>query len=363
MLKYVFFVLCSILFCNSLISTVEAAELTGLQQAHKMKIMINIPSRLLTLFSDDKAVRMYAVGIGRIDSPKPVGEYQILSKEVNPTWIKPGEEVVKIESGPDNPLGYRWMQIEGNYGIHGTNQPNSIGGYVSNGCIRMREADVEELYDLVPIGTPVSIIYKRLVIEKSSDKVVTFYIYPDEYHSQPLDIQAVNKKLAEFGVDRFVSDEKISDKLLAVNGEATFIGKAFSVMVKDQKLDTAGVVQGGMVYLPVIPIASELKVAVTWNKDSRLLSTAYGTVPGYVKKDILYMNARDVDRLFHLELDWHDGDNLFLNRKTSVDTAQLIAPVTSIPVSKSDVVMKRASKSVNNTPTMPDFGKMDRVKN
>jgi len=363
MLKYVFFVLCSILFCNSLISTAEAAELTGLQQAHKMKIMINIPSRLLTLFSDGKAVRMYAVGIGRFDAPTPVGEYQILSKETNPTWIKPGEEVVKIESGPDNPLGYRWMQIEGNYGIHGTNQPNSIGGYVSSGCIRMREADVEELYDLVPIGTPVSIFYKRLVIEKSPDKVVTFYIYPDEYHSQPLDIQAVNKKLAEFGVDRFVSDEKISDKLLAANGEATFVGKSFSVMVNEQKLNMAGVVQSGMVYLPVIPIASQLKLAVTWNKESGSLNTAYGTAQGYVKKDILYMNAKDVDHLFHLELDWHDSDDLFLNRKISVNTALPTTPVTSISVQESDVVMKRASKFVSNTPMMPDFGKMDRVKN
>ena len=363
MLKYVFFVLCSILFCNSLISTVEAAELTGLQQAHKMKIIINIPSRSLTLFSDGKAVRMYAVGIGRIDSPTPVGEYQILSKEINPTWIKPGEEVVKIESGPDNPLGYRWMQIEGNYGIHGTNQPNSIGGYVSSGCIRMVEADVEELYDLVPIGTPVSIIYKRLVIEKSPDKVVTFYIYPDEYHSQSLDIQTVNKKLAEFGVDRFVSDEKISDKLLTANGEATFVGKSFSVIVNEQKLDMLGVVQGGMVYLPVMPIASQLKLAVTWNKESSSLNTAYGTVPGYVKKDILYMNAKDVDSLFHLELDWHDSDNLFLNRKINVNTVASTTPTTSIPVLRRDAAMKRANKSVRNTPSVPDFGKMDQVKN
>jgi hypothetical protein len=363
MLKYVFFILCSILFCNSLLPTAEAAESTGLQQAHKMKIIINIPSRLLTLFSDGKAVCMYAVGIGRFDAPTPVGEYQILSKEINPTWIKPGEEVVKIESGPDNPLGYRWMQIEGNYGIHGTNQPNSIGGYVSSGCIRMREADVEELYDLVPIGTPVSIIYKRLVIERSPDKVVTFYIYPDEYHSQPLDIQAVNKKLAEFGVDRFVSDEKISEKLLAANGEATFIGKSFSVMVNEQKLDMAGVVQSGMVYLPVMPIASQLKLAVNWNKDSASLNTAYGTVPGYVKKDILYMNAKDVDKLFHLELDWHDSDNLFLNRKISMNTTMSTTPAASIPVSGSAVIVKPGSKSIDNTPMMPDFGKMERVKN
>jgi hypothetical protein len=151
--------------------------------------------------------------------------------------------------------------------------------------------------------------------------------------------------------------------LLAANGEATFVGKSFSVMVNEQKLNMAGVVQSGMVYLPVIPIASQLKLAVTWNKESGLLSTAYGTAQGYVKKDILYMNARDVDRLFHLELDWHDGDNLFLNRKISAITALPTQPVTSRPVLKSDVVMKRANEYTDTTPMMPDFGKMDRVKN
>ena len=102
-------------------------------EADKPHIAINIPSRTLTLFYGEKAFKTYEVGIGRVDNRTPTGSFRILYKEKNPTWVKPvqpGEEEVVIESGPDNPLGYRWMEFDGLYGIHGTNNPASVGEYV-----------------------------------------------------------------------------------------------------------------------------------------------------------------------------------------------------------------------------------------
>jgi lipoprotein-anchoring transpeptidase ErfK/SrfK len=80
----------------------------------------------------------------------------------NPTWTPPDSDWAKdaepIPPGPDNPLGTRWMAIYGTVGIHGTNNPASIGYSVSHGCIRMRIPDVEELFDMVTIGTPVTVV-------------------------------------------------------------------------------------------------------------------------------------------------------------------------------------------------------------
>ncbi|MBR0290411.1 MAG: L,D-transpeptidase family protein, partial [Selenomonadaceae bacterium] len=159
------------------------------------KIYINAASRLMLFYDDDTKLAVYHLGLGKVETPTPTGYYKITSKEINPPWIDPSDPEYEIPSGPDNPLGYRWMQFSGNYGIHGTNRPESIGGYVSNGCIRMNERDVEELFDAVEVGTPVEITYNRVVVEKSPDGDVVYYIYPDGYGMQIITVADVAKWL------------------------------------------------------------------------------------------------------------------------------------------------------------------------
>ena len=131
------------------------------------KIYINLASRLMLFYDGNTKLAVYHLGVGKVSTPTPQGYYKITEKAINPSWIDPSDPEYEIPSGPENPLGYRWMQFDGNYGIHGTNRPESIGGYVSNGCIRMNERDVEELFDAVEIGTPIEINYHRVVVEKS----------------------------------------------------------------------------------------------------------------------------------------------------------------------------------------------------
>lgn len=109
------------------------------------RILINLAARRLSYFEGDRLLNTYPVGVGKPATPTPTGNYIIIEKIVNPGGV----------------LGTRWMGLSipgGNYGIHGTNNPSSIGGYVSNGCIRMYNHDVEELFARVEIGTPVEII-------------------------------------------------------------------------------------------------------------------------------------------------------------------------------------------------------------
>jgi lipoprotein-anchoring transpeptidase ErfK/SrfK len=106
------------------------------------------------LYKDGELVAEYPCCTGK-DGDTPEGVYEINSKVVDPTWYWEGKA---IPPGPDNGLGTRFMGInKPSYGIHGTNEPDSIGYSLSHGCVRMRNEDVEKLYELVDIGTAVVI--------------------------------------------------------------------------------------------------------------------------------------------------------------------------------------------------------------
>lgn len=108
------------------------------------KIVINTTARTLSLYKNGKWYKSYPVAVGKPSTPTPKGIFRIKNRAVNPGGL----------------FGARWLGLtvpEGGYGIHGTNNPSSIGKAVSNGCIRMYNNDVIELANLVPIGTIVEI--------------------------------------------------------------------------------------------------------------------------------------------------------------------------------------------------------------
>jgi lipoprotein-anchoring transpeptidase ErfK/SrfK len=118
-------------------------------------IRIDKSKNTLVLYSNDEAVKKYSVATGRKNCT-PVGEFKITDKLVHPTWFKTG--AILPPGSPENALGTRWMGFDKPaYGIHGTIEPKSIGTQASEGCIRMLNEDVEELYSIVPVGTKVII--------------------------------------------------------------------------------------------------------------------------------------------------------------------------------------------------------------
>lgn len=265
------------------------------------KIVINIAARSLGVYKNNEKIRLYPVGLGKLSTPTPVGYFSVLTKEENPTWVDPGDSRNTIPSGEGNPLGYRWMQVWGNYGIHGTNHPESIGGYVSNGCIRMKEADVEEVYDYVSVGTPVEIMYQRIVIDKIKDNMIVYYIYPDGYGYQPLDVETVTKWLAGYGVEKFESDEAIEKKIELSDGQPTYVARAYNLSVNGTLMKDKALIKDDIVYLPAGKIAEQLKVMATWDAKSATLGTKYGKAIGYEKKGTLFFNAEDAGILFRLQ--------------------------------------------------------------
>jgi lipoprotein-anchoring transpeptidase ErfK/SrfK len=123
------------------------------------RIVVSIPDRKLALVEDGQPVKIYPVAVGAAATPSPAGSFTVIARVTHPTWYGPGKVV---PPGRSNPLGPRWIGLSRKgYGIHGTSSPRSIGRPASHGCIRMHNADVEELFGLVAIGDAVELYAER----------------------------------------------------------------------------------------------------------------------------------------------------------------------------------------------------------
>lgn len=154
-------------------------------------IVVNLPEHRLYYFPKPKKdgrrlVFTYPVSIGKMDWHTPIGKTHIVSKVKRPNWYPPesvrkehaarGERLpAVVPPGPDNPLGEYAMRLAippGSYLIHGTNNPLAVGMAVTHGCIRMYPEDIEELFSLVSVGTPVWIINEPVKVAYANGELL-----------------------------------------------------------------------------------------------------------------------------------------------------------------------------------------------
>ncbi|MFH1407218.1 MAG: L,D-transpeptidase family protein [Candidatus Omnitrophota bacterium] len=123
----------------------------------KFSVVVDKTQNTLTLKSKEDVFKVYPISTGKEASITPAGNFKIVNKLPNPTWYTEGQTIPYGD--PRNILGTRWMGLDNpGYGIHGTTEPESIGKSVTAGCVRMYNKDVEELYDILPAGTEVTIL-------------------------------------------------------------------------------------------------------------------------------------------------------------------------------------------------------------
>ena len=124
-------------------------------------ILVSRETFTLRLYKRLRLARTYPIAVGRAGLETPAGLYSIYDKQVNPSWHVPLSSWAGslagqvIPPGPADPIKARWLGFYSGAGIHGTDEISSIGSAASHGCIRMRIPDVEQLYDLVPLHTPI----------------------------------------------------------------------------------------------------------------------------------------------------------------------------------------------------------------
>ena len=181
--------------------------------AGKICIVVRTAPRLLEVYSDGQIYKRYRIAVGKHSSPSPIGEWQVVNKDYSNKDL----------------FGTRWIGLNvpwGSFGIHGTNRPWSIGQFASHGCIRMRNQDVEELFEWVPVGTPVKIIGPKTKIPRTL-----------KFRMQGQDEVWLQLKLKELGYLR----EQRADGLFGRDTE-----EAVKVFQKEKGLESSGVVDKKM---------------------------------------------------------------------------------------------------------------------
>ena len=124
-------------------------------------ILIDRSAYTLRLFRHLRFYKAYRIAVGRQGLETPAGEYEINDRQINPSWHVPNSPWAGslagriIPPGPEDPIKSRWLGFYNGAGIHGTDAIWSLGTAASHGCIRMAIPDVEQLYDLVPLHTPI----------------------------------------------------------------------------------------------------------------------------------------------------------------------------------------------------------------
>ncbi|ARC54727.1 peptidoglycan-binding protein [Candidatus Riesia sp. GBBU] len=189
-------------------------------------IVINLAELRMYFFVSKNRVIVYPVGIGQIDAKTPEMETRIIQMIKNPTWT-PTSEIKKryktqgiilpsfVPSGPENPMGYYALRLaygNGEYLIHGTNVNFGIGLRVSSGCIRLRSKDIEELFNLVSIGTEVKIINEPIKFSVEYDGSCYIEVHQplsEKYSDDPRTMSFIYDKDFEYFLKRNDIDKDV----------------------------------------------------------------------------------------------------------------------------------------------------------
>jgi len=133
----------------------QGASQTIWKPVARRKLLVSIPDRKLAVIEHRRVLRIFHVAVGAPFSPTPTGTFEIVNLVSEPTYFHSG---TVIPPSADNPVGSRWIGLnQKGYGIHGTNEPKSIGNAASHGCIRLRNHDVEQLFKMVHVQDRVEI--------------------------------------------------------------------------------------------------------------------------------------------------------------------------------------------------------------
>lgn len=195
---------------NAAIKPGQILEIENLHIVPELRqdgLLINLPQRMLYFFRTGELVAAYPVGLGRPNWRTPDGDFTVVEKVVNKTWVVPKsiqEEMMregqlvktKMPPGPDNPLGKHWLGLSiPAIGIHGTIAPASVYHFQSHGCIRLHPDDIEALFEQVERGEKGSIIYTPVLLGESDGRIY-LEVHRDIYHEADVSLAAA-KKLAE----------------------------------------------------------------------------------------------------------------------------------------------------------------------
>ncbi|WP_052045120.1 L,D-transpeptidase [Caloranaerobacter azorensis] len=264
------------------------------------KIVINIPSKKLILYKNDIIIKEYPVAVGKSKTQTPIGEFKVINKVINPYYARKN-----IPGGSSqNPLGSRWMGFKAHYGIHGNSAPSSIGTFASGGCIRMYERDIQEIFDIVPKGTPVHIKYDLIEVVSDIDgEEPILIIYPDYYNKTCNIKELIRQKLKELNMYNEISEKRL-EQITKLNRDKRIVFSSNLAFFINKKYITNDVkIIDGAYYINLNKLAKWLNIdiPIVYNEN-------YACVMGKFINTIYidnkyYIALLDIQRLLGGQLD------------------------------------------------------------
>ena len=217
-----------------------------LPRVQRKGLVLNVPEMRIYYFPPREAgepafVHTFPVSIGRMDWSTPIAHTRVVEKTENPTWRPPASIVAErrdngepppevIPPGPNNPLGRFALRLGlPGYLIHSTNKPYGVGMRVTHGCVRMYPEDIEFLYPLVPVGTPVAIVNQPIKVGWVGDRLYVEIHPPLEddpskrrVKERVLDLVRLESEKRRLVLDRAALEEALTRQ----NGIPAAIGRA-----------------------------------------------------------------------------------------------------------------------------------------
>lgn len=292
-----------------ILSVMNPIRIQAIDQSMSSKIIVNLPSCTLEYYENNNLIKEYLIAIGKPSTPTPRGLFHIIEKEVDPWWYPPNSNGLIVTSGPHNPLGYRWMGIGGNYGIHGNNAPWSIGSVISNGCIRMYEEDVEELFPQIQYNTPVYITYDQVKVRVDKTGNASIGIYPDVYSYGKVTLQQVKHTLMTEGLDRLIEDDFLLKLIIETKGQQILFAQLYNLKINNKNFPQYLVGWDDVIYAPVLAVAANLDTRIEWDEQQQMVVGKQHTVPGMIKNNILYVGVNSLPILFGVRQSWDEYNN------------------------------------------------------
>ncbi len=260
--------------------------------AGPLRIVINIPAFRLSLFSGGRLMKDYPIAVGKSVSPSRTGTCTIVRKIKNPTWYPP-DGGPPVPPGPDNPIASRWIGLSWpGYGIHGTNNPSSIGHAVTLGCIRMRDEDVRELYDIVPIDTPVEFVYRTIEVSQAADPLgVRLMVYRDIYGIGTNSVAALRSALAAAVEQPMPEVDELALGVIASSqtGRPEPVPWRPRVEFEGSVLQDAARIAGDEMLVALRPVAEALGLRVDWDASRAVARVSGRDVKGLTISGRLYV--------------------------------------------------------------------------
>ncbi len=223
-------------------TSVSLPGLHILPDADRRGVVINLASQRLFYFpAGEKKVVTFPIGISRPGRDTPLGKTSVVRKAANPTWYPPPSARADdpslpgvVPPGPDNPLGgYALYLGWPRYLIHGTNKPDGVGRTVSNGCVRLYPEDIAQIFEQVPVGTPVQVMHQEALVTWIGENLYA-QVFPTKKQADEISIHGY--------FTSSVPSSELKDRVIAAM-------KQRDVAINWEAVDKAGLERSG---LPVL---------------------------------------------------------------------------------------------------------------